>query len=50
MDEIGEDQEILINLYTAQQERSVALGIYLMRFGGALADKLLWAMTKFSKS
>jgi len=39
MDEIGEDQEILIDMYTAQQVRSVALGIYLMRLGGALADK-----------
>ena len=29
MDEIGEDQEILIDTYMANQERSVDLGIYL---------------------
>jgi len=30
MDEIGEDQYILIEMYLAQQERSVELGVYLM--------------------
>jgi hypothetical protein len=30
MDEIGEDQAILIDMYMAQQERSVELGIYMM--------------------
>lgn len=34
MDEIGEDQEILIDMYMAQQERSVDLGIYLMSLRG----------------
>lgn len=46
MDEIGEDQEILIDLYMAQQERSVDLGICLMSLGGALADKSLRADDK----
>ncbi len=46
MDEIGEDQEILSDMYMAQQERSVDLGIYLMSLGGALADKLLRADDK----
>ena len=30
MDEIGEDQNILIDMYMAQQERNVELGIYMM--------------------
>jgi len=30
MDEIGEDQQILIDTYMASQERSVGLGIYLL--------------------
>ena len=46
MDEIGEDQEILIDMYMAQQERSVDLGIYLMSLGDALADKSLRADDK----
>ena len=32
MDEIGEDQEILIDMYMAQQERSVELGLYFLTF------------------
>ncbi len=46
MDEIGEDQEILIDMYMAQQERSVDLGIYLVSLDGALADNSLWADDK----
>lgn len=46
MDEIGEDQEILIDMYMAQQERSVDLGIYLMSLGDVLADKSLRADDK----
>jgi hypothetical protein len=38
MDEIGEDHRILIDMYMAQQERSVELGIYVMGLGGDLAD------------
>ena len=38
MDEIGEDQEILIDMYMAQQERSVDLGIYLTRLRGDITD------------
>jgi hypothetical protein len=38
MDEIGEDQKILIDMYMAQQERSVDLGIYLMSLRGDIAD------------
>jgi len=34
LDEIGEDQEILIDTYMAQQERSVTLGIYVLQFLG----------------
>jgi hypothetical protein len=33
MDEIGEDQTILIDMYMAQQERSVELGVYLLGMG-----------------
>lgn len=36
MDEIGEDQQILIDMYMAQQERSVDLGIYLLSLRGSL--------------
>ena len=46
LDEIGEDQEILIDMYMAQQERSVDLGIYLISLDGALADKSLQADDK----
>lgn len=38
MDEIGEDQKILIDMYMAQQERSVNLGIYLMSLRGDITD------------
>jgi hypothetical protein len=38
MDEIGEDQNILIDMYMAQQERSVELGIYLMSANGDQDD------------
>ena len=34
MDEIGEDQRILIDMYMAQQERNIELGIYLMDIDG----------------
>jgi len=44
MDEIGEDQEILIDMYMAQQERSVALGIYVMSLDGDLADDEILAI------
>jgi hypothetical protein len=36
MDEIGEDQSILIDMYLAQQERSIELGIYLMEIDGEI--------------
>ena len=43
MDEIGEDQKILIDMYMAQQNRSVDLGIYLVGLRGELADDSLQA-------
>lgn len=53
MDEIGEDQNILIDMYMSQQERSVELGIYLMSAGGGLdndssiiADAILKTVTE----
>ena len=39
MDEIGEDHEILIDMYMAQQERSVQLGLYLLNLNTALIDQ-----------
>ncbi len=39
MDEIGEDQYILIEMYMAQQERSVELGVYLMDIHGEIANE-----------
>lgn len=39
MDEIGEDQNILIEMYMAQQERSVELGIYLMDIDGEITKQ-----------
>ena len=39
MDEIGEDQYILIEMYLAQQERSVELGVYLMDIHREIAKK-----------
>jgi hypothetical protein len=41
MDEIGEDQQILIDMYMAQQERSVDLGIYLKSLRGSLTGNSL---------
>ena len=38
MDEIGEDQEILIDMYMAQQDRSVELGVYLLSINGEFTD------------
>lgn len=38
MDEIGEDQEILIDTYMAIQNRNVELGIYLLNLRGELND------------
>jgi hypothetical protein len=43
MDEIGEDQEILIDTYMASQERSVDLGVYLLSLRGELGDHALQA-------
>jgi hypothetical protein len=39
MDEIGEDQYILIELYLAQQERSVELGVYLLDIHGEITKE-----------
>lgn len=56
MDEIGEDQEILIDTYMAVQERNVDLGIYLTSLRGELGnhssqadDEILAAVTRDSE-
>ena len=46
MDEIGEDQNILIDMYMAQQERSIELGIYLMDIDGEITEESAGADAK----
>jgi hypothetical protein len=47
LDEIGEDHEILIDMYMAQQERSVELGLYAFTRADAAGDDDIGWRTRF---